>query len=69
VGSAEPHRGSAGVDVGEQVVGVGDGDLLVLSAVGIRVANKGSLEVVRKLAVADGDLGRSMGDIEEAIVA
>lgn len=53
VASAESERRGAGVDVGEVVVGVGDGDLGVLRAVAVGVPDERALPVVVQLACCD----------------
>ena len=69
MGSAEPNRWRTRVEVEPVVVGVGDGDLGVLCLVAVRVANERSLEVVGQLAVAHSDLGATVGNVEQTVVA
>ena len=66
---AESEGRSARVDVLEVVAEVGDGDLGVLGAVAVRVADEGTLVVVVELGVGDGDSGNTMGEIKQTIVA
>ena len=66
---AESEGRSARVDVLEVVADVGDGDLGVLRAVAVRVADEGTLVVVVELGVGNGGLSNTMGDIKETIIA
>jgi hypothetical protein len=65
----EAERRAARVQVVEKVANIGDGEMaLVLRAVRVRVADKGSLPVVMDEVVGKGDVVAGMGDIEKAVI-
>lgn len=69
VAGTEAERGTAGVQVVQVVVGVGDSQVaLVLGAVGVGVADEGGLPMVVEEGVGDGDVVGGVGNIEEAVV-
>jgi hypothetical protein len=66
---AEAERGAARVQVGQVVVGVGDGQVaLVLGLVGVGVANQGGFPVVVQEGVGHGDEVGGVRDVEQAVV-
>ena len=56
-------------EVQEVVADVCNGNLGVLGAVAVRVANKRTLVISVELGVGDGDPGNAVGDIKETIIA
>ena len=69
VAGTEAEGGTAGVQVVQVVVGVGDSQVaLVLGAVGVGVADEGGLPMVVEEGVGDGDVVGGVGNIEEAVV-
>lgn len=69
VASAEAERGTARVEVLEVVVGIGDGQMaLVLSAVGVGVADQRCLPVVVQEGVGNGNEVGSVGNIQKTII-
>lgn len=69
VSGTKTERWSTGVDVEPVVVGVGNVEVSsILIAIAVRVTHEGSLPVVVDIGVGNGDVVRSMGDVNEAIV-
>lgn len=69
MGSSETDGWATGVDVLEVVVGVCDDQVSgILSTVGVRVTDKGCLEVVVQEGVRDRDVVRCVGNVAESVV-
>lgn len=66
---SEAVRWRTRVDVVPVVVGIGDGQMArILVAIAVRVTDERGLPVVVDVAVGDGDIVASVGDIDETIV-